>query len=164
MVRIGRRPCIKNSEDRWGWKTPFITTNGYCYVCLEEWKHIDVFQEGLPKLPFFNPDKKEVDHYLLSKVRTDKPFRGEMSEELKRVVYIIDNLLKYSGGSTVWEFNGLAPNKKCWLRNIIILGDKTDPMCIWTWRDVATSFFLRIWCRIYNSIRRLLFRYSVHVL
>jgi hypothetical protein len=156
MLRIGRKPSIKKSDDKWGWSTPFFTTNGYCYVCLEEWKHMEAFQDGVPWLFFKMPDAKEVDRYLLSKVQTDKPFEGEMSEELKQVTKIIENLLKYSGGSTVWEFNGLAPNKEYWLRNIVVFGDKTDPMRIWTWKDVVVFFFFRTICRVYNTIRRLL--------
>lgn len=158
-VHIGRKPHIRKLEDRWGWNTPFLTTNSSCYMCLEEWKHIDAFQIGIPNTM---PDAKEVDRYLMSKVRNDNPFEGEMSYELKMSVQIIEKLLKFSGGSTVWEFNGLAPNKKCWVRNIVVFGDKTDPMRIWTWKDVVASFFFKVWVKIYNLIRGWCLGSSLH--
>jgi hypothetical protein len=157
MVKIGRKPKIIHSEDRWGWHSRYIETNSYCYVCLEEWKHIDSFQDGIPNLPFMKmPDKDEIDRFVMSRVRVDKPFEGKMSEALKYMCQIIDTLLGYAGGSTVWEFNGLAPNKRDWVRHVVFLGDKdNNRMYVWGLREIVTSLVFRAICKIHNTIQHL---------
>ena len=157
MLRIGTKLEIKEHDDRWGqsyYPKRFYVTDWF-WLGLEEWKKMDAFQEPFLSIPFQLPcDQKELERYLLSLVRDDKPFEGEMSETLKMLTGRIKTYLEWAHGSTVWEFNGLNKNKKGWVRSIILFNDTSDDKKrIWTRRDVyVTRPMLLVKCWLKNKL------------
>lgn len=158
MLKIGQKPGIKEHEDRWGQPIKKFFVTDWFWVGLEEWRKMSSFQEPNLIVLFEKLiDKNELERYLLSKVRIDKPFEGEMSSTLKQLVDRIEILLKWSGGSTVWEFIGLTKNKKYWIRSTILFNDTTDQRKrIWFWKDVYfVRPYLLVKCWLKNKLARL---------
>jgi hypothetical protein len=160
MLRIGVKLEIKEIDDRWGQsydpKRYYVTD--WFWLGLETWQKMDTFQEPYLDILFEEPIKKEeLERYLLSQVRDDKPFEGEMSRTLKQLTERIKTFLTWSGGSTVWEFNGLSKNKKGWVRNIILFNDRSeDRKRIWTLKEayiIRPLLVVKCWFKNFHIIK-----------
>jgi hypothetical protein len=94
----------------------YWTCDGYSYVSIEQWLKIDWFQSPLPLWCLPPEDYRSTYPNIL-----DDPKLFDLRNE-------IDRRIKATGaqGSSIWQFNGVAPGTFEPIRHVVIIncGDK----------------------------------------
>lgn len=111
MLRIGKgKPCLIQAENRWGVTVDWWYVSDYFWLCPCEWRKMSYFQS--------DPEKN---------------FKWMTDLKLDPKPYYEAQLKTNPNGSSIWEFDALAPNKRDWVRYYIVFGSPT--LVQWTWTD-----------------------------